>query len=274
VDKSCQGFPRSCFLIVLFPDTTELASIAAYEILQGFFSALPQLDSEVESKDFSLATESYGGHYGPTFYRYFYDQNEAIANGSASGKYFNFNSLLIINAIIDEYIQAPYYPIFANNNTYGIKAVNDTVYDYMTFACYMINGCLDQYQYCKQTNRTSLTDQAICSEAQSMCRDNVEAPYYSYGGRGVYDIRHPLDDPTPPDYFQEFLNLASTQEAIGVNTNYTQFSNNEIYFAFQQTGDFVYPIFLEDLQVLLDSPVRIALIYGDAGTVAFQPLRN
>ena len=25
-----------------------------------------------------------------------------------------------------------------------------------------------------------------------MCRDNVEGPYYSYGGRGVYDIRHPL----------------------------------------------------------------------------------
>jgi carboxypeptidase C (cathepsin A) len=128
----------------------------------------------------------------------------------------------------------------------------------------MINGCIDQYEFCRKTNRTSLTDHAICSEAQSMCRDNVEGPYYAYGGRGVYDIRHPLDDPTPPPYFKEFLNLASTQHAIGVRTNYTQFSNNEIYFAFQQTGDFVYPIFLEDLQVLLDSPVRIALIYGDS----------
>jgi Serine carboxypeptidase len=194
-----------------------------------------------------------------------------IANGSSSGKSFTFNTLGLINALIDEYIQAPYYPIFANNNTYGIKAVNDTVYDYMTFAAYMINGCLDQYTYCKLTNRTSLADQAICSEAQSMCRDNVEAPYYAYGNRGVYDIRHPLDDPTPPDYFREFLNLASTQEAIGVNTNYTQFSNNEIYYAFQQTGDFVYPIFLEDLQVLLDSPVRISLIYGDAGTAHSPP---
>ncbi len=202
------------------------------------------------------------------FYRYFYDQNEAIANGSASGKYFTFNTLGLINALIDESIQAPYYPLFANKNTYGIKAVNDTVFDYMTFACYMSNGCLDQLQYCKQTNRTSAADQAICSGAQSMCRDNVEAPYYSYSGRGIYDVRHPLDDPTPPDYFREFLNLASTQEAIGVNTNYTQFSNYEIFYAFQRTGDFVYPIFLEDLQVLLDSPVRIALIYGDAGKSA------
>lgn len=274
-------------------DTTELAAIAAWEILQGFYSALPQLDSDVQSKQFNLWTglrlfhipkrsvtstnmsvESYGGHYGPVFYRYFYEQNEAIANGSTPGKYFTFNTLGLINALIDEAIQAPFYPIFANNNTYGIKAVNDTVFNYMTFACYMINGCLDQLQYCKQTNRTSLTDQAICSEAQSMCRDNVEGPYYSYGNRGVYDIRHPLDDPTPPDYFQEFLNLASTQEAIGVNTNYTQYSNNEIYYAFQQTGDFVYPIFLEDLQVLLDSPVRIALIYGDSGKRALQYLHS
>lgn len=97
-----------------------------------------------------------------------------------------------------------------------------------------------------------------------MCRDNVEAPYYSYGRRGVYDIRAPYDDPNPPDYMIDFLNLASTQEAIGVNTNYTQFSNTQIYYAFQRAGDFVYPIFLEDLQVLLDSPVRVALLYGDA----------
>jgi len=166
-------------------------------------------------------------------------------------------------------VQSEFYPEFAVNNTYGIKAVNDTVYNYMKFANNMINGCLDQYQYCKATNRTSLTDHAICSEAQSMCRDNVEGPYYSYGERGVYDIRHPIQDPTPPPYFRDFLNLASTQDAIGVNTNYTQFSNNEIYYAFQQTGDFVYPIFLEDLQVLLDSPVRIALIYGDAGMINF-----
>ena len=42
-----------------------------------------------------------------------------------------------------------------------------------------------------------------------------------YGGRGVYDIRHPYNDPTPPDYFVDFLNLASTQNALGVDLNYT-----------------------------------------------------
>lgn len=47
-------------------DTTDLAAISAWHILQGFYSGLPQLDSKVGSKSFNLFTESYGGHYGPS----------------------------------------------------------------------------------------------------------------------------------------------------------------------------------------------------------------
>lgn len=46
--------------------------------------------------------------------------------------------------------------------------------------------------------------------------------------------------------------------------NYTDYSNNEIYFAFQQTGDFVYQNFIEDLKMILDRGVAVSLIYGDA----------
>lgn len=208
---------------------------------------------------------SYGGHYGPAFYNYFYQQNALIANGTTTGKAFEFVNLGIINGIIDEYIQAPYYPLFANNNTYGIKGVNDTVFDYMNFAVNMPNGCLDQVTYCYYADQSTLGGQSVCTEAENMCRDNVEGPYYyAAGERGVYDIRHPFDDPTPPSYFVDFLNLDSTREAIGVDTNYTQ-SNNDIYYAFQQTGDFVYFNFLEDLEQLLNSSsVRVTLVYGDA----------
>lgn len=44
-------------------DTTELAAMAGWEVIQGFYSALPQLDSNVTSKEFNLATESYGGKW-------------------------------------------------------------------------------------------------------------------------------------------------------------------------------------------------------------------
>jgi carboxypeptidase C (cathepsin A) len=77
-------------------------------------------------------------------------------------------------------------------------------------------------------------------------------------------VRHPYDDPTPPSYFLDFLNLESTQEILGVDTNYTGFSNYEVYYAFQQTGDFVYPNFIQDLEHILNNSVRVSLIYGDA----------
>ena len=39
------------------------------------------------------------------FYNYFYEQNQMIANASSQGIQLNFNTLGVINGIIDEYIQ-------------------------------------------------------------------------------------------------------------------------------------------------------------------------
>jgi len=96
-------------------DTTDLAAAAAWEVIQAFLTTLPQLDSRISSKTFNLATESYGGHYGPAFFNYFQQQNQAIQNGTIQGVQLQFNSLTIINGIIDEMIQVPYYPKFAVN---------------------------------------------------------------------------------------------------------------------------------------------------------------
>lgn len=246
-------------------DTTDKAAVAAWHILQAFLSALPQLDCNVKSREFNLWTESYGGHYGPAFFNHFYEQNQMIANGTMNGTLLTMNTLGVGNGIINEAIQAPWYPEFAVNNTYGIKAYNDTVYNYVKFALNMPNGCLDQIDFCRQTNRTDLVDYAICTEAENMCRDNVEGPYYQFSGRGVYDIRHPYLDPTPPTYFIDYLDTAYVQNALGVNLNYTYDANYDVYYAFQQTGDFVYPNFIEDLEMLLDAGVRVSLYYGDAG---------
>lgn len=88
-------------------DTTDLSAVAAWHVLQGFLGALPQLDATITSKEFNLWTESYGGHYGPAFFNYFYQQNQMIANGTSQGIQLNFNTLGIGNGIIDEYTQAP-----------------------------------------------------------------------------------------------------------------------------------------------------------------------
>lgn len=210
-----------------------------------------------------------------------------IKNGSTKGCPLNFVSLGIGNGIIDEAIQIPHYPEFAVNNTYGIKAYNETVYNYAKFAVNRIDGCLDQIQACIAGAHdprggyipgVGITDIAtsnpsiatLCSEAADMCRDNVESMYYDYSGRGTYDIRHPANDPTPPSYFGDYLNLAKVQNAIGVSTNYTD-SNEDIYWTFQATGDFVYPNFLLDLEDILSSGVRVSLFYGDADYICEWP---
>ncbi|OSS47146.1 hypothetical protein B5807_09919 [Epicoccum nigrum] len=191
-------------------NTTEAAAIGAWHILQAFLELSPQLDADIKNLTFNLWTESYGGHYGPGFYDYFYQQNEAIRNGTVKGVELRMDTLGIINGIIDDQIQAPYYPEFAVNNTYGIKAYNDTIYD-----------------------------------------------------RGAYDIRHPHDDPTPPKYFINYLNLSSTQAALGVNINYTAASSPSVFMGFETTGDFVYS-FIDELSNILGYGVRVALLYGDA----------
>ncbi|KAI4230174.1 MAG: hypothetical protein L6R36_000287 [Xanthoria steineri] len=247
-------------------DTTDLSAIATWHVLQGFLANLPQLDAKLGSgtKTFNLWTESYGGHYGPSFYNYFYEQNEMIRNGTANGTELIFDTLGIGNGILDLYTQAPYYPEFTQYNSYGIQLVNETVYDYMKFACNMpLYGCLAQVDACRQVNRSTEVGQLYCAQATDQCRTNVEQPYYVFGGRGVYDIRHPYDDPTPPSYFNDYLNKANVQNALGVNLNYTQ-SNNDVSYAFQMTGDFAYPNFIEDLEMILNNSVRVALFYGDA----------
>ena len=69
-------------------NTTEAAAIGAWHILQAFLDLSPQLDPDIQNFTFNLWTESYGGHYGPAFYNYFYKQNLAIQNGSVGASLF------------------------------------------------------------------------------------------------------------------------------------------------------------------------------------------
>jgi carboxypeptidase C (cathepsin A) len=128
-------------------------TITEQHVFQALLATIPKFDAKLgaldSAREFNLFTESYGGHYGPAFFSYFYNQNLKIENGSMPGYPLKFNSLGIINGIVDEAVQAEYYPEFAVNNTYGIKAYNDTVYEYAKFANNMFNGCRYQIALCR-----------------------------------------------------------------------------------------------------------------------------
>lgn len=120
--------------------TTSAAAATAWEVLQAFFEELPTFDPVIQSRDFNLWTLSYGGHWGPTFFEYFYEQNELIKAGDAQGVQLNMQSLGIFNGIIDIGVQMPFYPEFAFKNQYGIQLVNETIYDFMKLAWSIPSG--------------------------------------------------------------------------------------------------------------------------------------
>ncbi|EEP76798.1 hypothetical protein UREG_01647 [Uncinocarpus reesii 1704] len=107
------------------------------------------------------------------FFKYFEEKNRLISERKARGVKLEFNTLGIINGLIDLSIQAPQYIRYAEENTYGIHPLNETIINYMKMANSMPNGCQDQLARCKRLTRTSLVPYSYCSEAHYQCRDNV-----------------------------------------------------------------------------------------------------
>lgn len=69
--------------------------------------------SAYKSREFILATESYGGHYGPEFVTYFDIQNAAIAAGTISGVPIKVSGLMI-NKCVSSRSVLPLLPSFSN----------------------------------------------------------------------------------------------------------------------------------------------------------------
>ncbi|KAI1869937.1 uncharacterized protein JN550_005527 [Neoarthrinium moseri] len=245
-------------------DTTALAAVGTWEVLQAFIQNLPVLDEKIESRSFNLWTESYGGHYGPAFFNHFYEQNELIKSGEAPGVALEMHTLGIINGIINSRIQMKYYPEFAYNNTYGIQAINESMYNFAKTAnTFPYFGCESYLDACAAADLSTPDGVATCSQAQAICRSFVEGPYEALAQSSNYDIRANASADLPPSHWYDWLNTAEAQDALGVRVNYTG-SSSEIWVGFDYSGDWAYPTFLQDLQDLLNKDVRVALIYGDA----------
>jgi carboxypeptidase D len=232
------------------------------------------MNPKVVSKTFHLATESYGGHWGPVFMNHFRKQNDVLtAGGNQSQKHhLDLGTLTIINGIVDYKTQAPSFPRFSRDNNHG-QEVNDTIADYMEFSLRMKQGCLDYIDQCEEIatslgdkQGTVLFDDQSCNTASSLCRNAVELVYVQYAPikNPEYDIRNHSVYPQPPLALPAYLNIGEVQQALGVDTNYTNWVNPEVMAPFWFTGDFVRSYPLTDLVELLDSGTRVALIYGDA----------
>jgi carboxypeptidase C (cathepsin A) len=252
-------------------NTTAAAAPYVYKLLQAFYARFP----EYKSRDFGIFTESYGGHYGPSFAKYILDQNDLVAAGNATGQHVNLIALGLNNGWIDPYDNYMGMIDFALNNTYR-PLINETqakkYYDKMN------SQCMPQLQACNNG-----TGNNVCMLSLLTCKSTLELPLSSEGDFDVYDVRKPamigadgVQPSFPPQTYEKYLHMPEIQSAIGASQKYDS-CPRPIQTRFLKTGDGISQLttrvkltcsdsitYLPALEHLVNRNVTTVLWAGDA----------
>lgn len=102
----------------------------------------------------------------------------------------------------------------------------------------------------------------MCVEAALYCSQYVAGAYGTK--RSFFDVSHFNPDPQPPLYAAGFANRAWVQRELGAMVNFTWSSNLLLNRFLYATGDLARRAGLEDLKYLLDTGIKVTLIYGDS----------
>ncbi|KAF9524177.1 serine carboxypeptidase [Crepidotus variabilis] len=229
--------------------TSQQASSDVWKFLQIFFA--DARFAKYQPNPLALWTESYGGHYGPTFAAYFLKQNIAIDAGTVTGKKLNLKVLGVGNGLTDPLNQYYGYIVYAGSNPYHTLVSSSTISSANT-SWSSSSGCKAKITSCYNGGSNS-----VCSSAQSYCNNNILSPLA--GNWDVYDVRHTDPDPYPPD-FSTYINSVRTK--IGAEVTWTQ-SNSKVYSNFANTGDWMRNS-APDLAYVVNSGVRTLIFDGDA----------
>lgn len=218
----------------------------------------------------------------------FQQQSELIANGSSANENdvaIQVGSLGIINGCIDSESQASFWPTFAMNNTYGIKAIPEEAYD---IAVGNLSTAYDLLHQCRAAvaeldpEGTGAVDEVneACFAATQLGFGLVQGVYTELSNvwqssqsldqimltrssqRSAFDITLPSPAAFPAAYSTAYYNQRWVQEALGVPVNFTLSANSVVNNFFAATGD---PLIVTKraLESLLDAGVGVAMVYGD-----------
>ncbi|KAG5950226.1 hypothetical protein E4U53_005354 [Claviceps sorghi] len=254
-------------------NSTQQAAHALWHFAQTFFTEFPHYKPNDDR--ISMWTESYGGHYGPGFMRFFQLQNEKIRNGTIEAEhahYLRLDTLGIINGYLDVVIQQEASIIFAYHNTYDVEAINKTVHDQQMDRFTRKGGCRDQLIQCQQelqdggfdTNAINMAQELpgnLCPNLTDACT-SIGEDAFANSDHARFDISHPKHDAFPPPHMHGYLTHDKTLRAIGSPVNFTYIST-AVSKSFSSTLDVVHGGFLDAVGHLLDSGVKVHLMYGD-----------
>lgn len=127
-------------------------------------------------------------------------------------------------------------------------------------------GCKEQNAACQtkiskeRKHNMSASSKQLC-DFEEWCITAAEA-IYSSQDYGWLDIANPGAEPFPPSYLEGYLTQSSVLQAIGSPVNYTA-SSGAVSHAFEANFDQFAGGFLEAIAYLLESGVKVHMMYGD-----------
>ncbi|KYK57564.1 hypothetical protein DCS_04575 [Drechmeria coniospora] len=257
--------------------TSQEAALAVWHVIQAFLTTLPELKLPLNAStlEVSLFAESYGGIFAPIFAETWQAQNQNRKRlaGHADGPLpveIRLASVGIVSGIIDMATEIPAYLRFLNNNTYGIEPLSGEVTESLLRNFTAVGGSQQILAQCaasarqseagRATNETEADD--ICTQGYQSYAEILRAFRRKYG-RSWYDIAERFYSPFPSLHFLEYLNQADVLAAIGSPVNFTLTSNAVYDNFYYKRGDRARGGNIDRLAKLLNSGIRIGLMYGD-----------
>ncbi|KAJ7118453.1 alpha/beta-hydrolase [Mycena crocata] len=238
-------------------NSTQSAAVQFWKAFQVLFESGEF--SQYQSREFIFATESYGGHYGPSFVTYFDQQNAAIAKGTLTGVPIVVSALMVNNGWYDPLIQNLAYLTFATNAPGYGQLQSDRVLQRMNTTFFQPNGCQDQEEACYAAGNSSASN-AICIKADNFCIENLFIP--AVGDRDSDDLRQNSSALFPPEFYVNYLALTDVKARIGAEANYSECAD-PAFELFARTGDDA-RTWLPELGALANSTLKILIWAGDA----------
>ncbi|KAK2465009.1 hypothetical protein APHAL10511_003085 [Amanita phalloides] len=238
-------------------NSTWAAAPPVWQAFQILFES--EAFSKYQSREFILATESYGGHYGPEFVTHFDQQNALVRGGEIQGVEIVVSALMINNGWFDPLIQYKSYLTFATYAPGYGQLQNDSVLQEMRYHWDKAGGCKDQEEACYAAGNSSKSND-ICKTADAYCNDKMFDP--GVGDRDSYDLRQNASALFPFEYYLNYLANTTIVKKIGAKSTYGECPDPP-YELFVKTGDDARTL-LPQLAALVDSKLKILIWAGDA----------
>ncbi|KAK4541875.1 hypothetical protein LTR36_007239 [Oleoguttula mirabilis] len=247
-----------------------IAARALWHFSQVWFADFPEWHTC--NKKISVWGNSYAGYSAPAAAVYMQEQNVKIRAGELEdSQVLELDTVGITNGCIDQLYQASLYLDMAYNNTYGLQVINQTIYENGKNDYDKAGGCRDLIVQCRELGdkydpeqlAINATVNAVCTDAEVYCAANILGLYDIYGNRSDFDMGQYKPDPQPQSYLIGYLNQPWVQQALGVPLNWTadSYANENVVAGI--SGDATRTAGMKSLEYLLNSGIKVALLYGD-----------